>query len=140
MTEPTTPASTATAGEVHRRNVELFGLGRREEALLLIAPDVIDHRGGTVGDRHGRDAWRDKWEHMDDDGQDVSVTIEQNVTSGEFSVNRYAVRGSRTGSGKHYEVTSIDMVRVRDGQIVEHWALLDTTAARHQLGLRDAES
>jgi predicted ester cyclase len=27
------------------------------------------------------------------------------------------------------------MVRVRDGKIVEHWALLDSDAMRHQLGI-----
>jgi predicted ester cyclase len=26
------------------------------------------------------------------------------------------------------------MVRVRDGKLVEHWALVDSSAMRHQLG------
>jgi hypothetical protein len=26
------------------------------------------------------------------------------------------------------------MIRVRDGKLVEHWALLDSAAIRHQLG------
>jgi ketosteroid isomerase-like protein len=69
-------------------------------------------------------------------GQDVSVTIEHNVASGSFSVNRYTVRGTHTASGRHYEVTGMDMIRVRDGKLAEHWAVLDSTAMRHQLGLR----
>lgn len=127
QTKDATPV--ASPAEVHRRIVELHGAGRHEEALALIDPDAIDHRGGARGDRQGVAAWREKWEHMDDD---VQLTIECGVASGDFSVHRYTVRG--TASGRRYEVTGIDMVRVRDGRIVDHWALLDSAAMRHQLG------
>jgi ketosteroid isomerase-like protein len=120
----------AAAVEVHRRIIELFGEGRRAEALTLIDPHAVDHRGGASGDRHGVDAWRAKWENM----ADVSMTVEQNVSDGEFSVNRYRIRGTHADSGRDYEVFGIDMVRVRDGKIVEHWALLDSAGIRHQTG------
>lgn len=29
----------------------------------------------------------------------------------------------------------MDMIRVRDGKVVEHWAVRDQDAIRHQLGL-----
>ncbi|MFC0038435.1 ester cyclase [Actinomadura rayongensis] len=127
-------------GEVHRRTVESYPQilqGRLDGALELIDPEVVDHRGGTQGDHRGRDAWRHKWEQISADGtfHDVSVTIEQNIVSGDTSVNRYTVRGTHTGSGRRYEVLSMDMVRVRDGRIVEHWALLDVDAMRDQLGV-----
>jgi predicted ester cyclase len=124
----------ASAAEVHRRIVELWGAGRQAEALTLIADDAIDHRGGTSGDHIGPAAWKDKWDHMHDDLRDVSLTIERNVSSGDFSVNRYTFRGTHPGSGRRVEVTGIDMVCVRDGQLAEHWALLDSAAMRHQLG------
>jgi predicted SnoaL-like aldol condensation-catalyzing enzyme len=133
MSEQTNAATpVASAAEVHRRNVELFSAGRREEALALIDSDAIDHRGGADGDHKGVAAWRQKWERMDDG---VQVTIEHNVASGDFSVNRFTVRGTHVASGRCYEVTGIDMVRVRDGKIVEHWALLDSAAMQHQLGV-----
>lgn len=124
----------ASAAEVHRRIVELWGAGQQAEALTLIAPDAIDHRGGTSGDHIGPAAWKDKWDHMHDDLRDISLTIERNVTSGDFSVNRYTFRGTHTASGRRVEVTGIDMVRARDGKLAEHWALLDSAAMRHQLG------
>lgn len=120
----------AGAAEVHRRVIELFGKGERAEALTLIDPHAVDHRGGASGDHEGVAAWRDKWEHM----AEVSLTIEQNVTEGPFSVNRYRIRGTDPASGRPYEVVGIDMVRVRSGRIVEHWALLDSAAVRHQTG------
>lgn len=45
-------------GEVHRRIVELWGAGRLAEAVTLIAPDAIDHRGGTSGDHTWPNAWQ----------------------------------------------------------------------------------
>jgi ketosteroid isomerase-like protein len=123
-----------SAAAVHRRIVELSGAGRQAEALALIDPDAIDHRGGTLGDQIGAAAWKDKWEHMYDGLRDVSVTVEQNVASGDISTNRYTLRGTDVASGRSYEVTGLDMIRVRNGRIVEHWALLDSSAMRHQLG------
>jgi ketosteroid isomerase-like protein len=133
--------STDSPAEVHRRLVDSYPevlAGRLDVPLALIDPDVIDHRGGTAGDHHGQDAWRQRWETTataEDGFHDVSVTVEQNVESGDMSVNRYTCRGTHTASGKHYEVLGIDMIRVRDGRLVEHWAVRDVTAIRHQLGL-----
>ncbi|HEX3790602.1 MAG TPA: ester cyclase [Pseudonocardiaceae bacterium] len=126
-------------GEIHRRIVESYPQilhGRLDDALMLIDPDVVDHRGGARGDRPGRVAWRQKWEQMvaDKTFRDVSMTIEQNVVAGDTSVNRYTLRGTHAASGRHYAVLGIDMVRVVDGRIVEHWALLDSTAMSEQLG------
>ncbi|MFJ2832724.1 ester cyclase [Streptomyces sp. NPDC087263] len=126
-------------GEIHRRIVESYAQvleGRLEDALTLVGPEVVDHRGGTEGDHRGRDAWRQKWESMGAGSafHDVSVTIEQNVVSGDTSVNRYTSRGTHTESGRRYEVLGMDMVRVRNGRIVEHWALRDADAMRDQLG------
>jgi predicted SnoaL-like aldol condensation-catalyzing enzyme len=132
---------TAGPGEVHRRLLEMYPevlAGAVEEALALIDPEVIDHRGGVEGDHHGRDAWRRKWERMfagSSGFHDVSVTVECNVESGDISVNRYTSRGTHTASGRRYEVLSMDMIRVRDGRVVEHWAVRDSDAIRHQLGL-----
>jgi predicted ester cyclase len=135
VSEQANQASTAaSAAEVHRLIVELVGTGRRAEALTLIDHDVIDHRGGKSGDHRGLAAWKEKWEHMYDGLKDVSVTIEHNVASGGFSANRYTLRGAHAASGRSYQVTGLDMIRVREGKLVEHWALVDSAAMQHQLG------
>jgi predicted SnoaL-like aldol condensation-catalyzing enzyme len=139
---PARPANVPPAGpaDVHRRLVELYPelltTGQLDAGLALIDPDVIDHRGGTDGDHRGRAAWRQKWERLAAGGYgviDQSVTIEQNVAAGDFSVNRYTSRGTDPATGRRYAVTSMDMVRVHDGRVVEHWAVMDSTAVRHQL-------
>lgn len=126
--------------EIHRRLVGAYEdllAGTFEEALALIDPDVVDHRGGAEGDHVGIGAWREKWERVGAGGgafRDTSVTVEQNVASDEFSVNRYAMRGTHSASGRDYEVMGMDMIRVRNGRVVEHWALPDSEAMRAQLG------
>lgn len=117
------------AAEVHREIVDRYLAGRHDEALELLDPDVVDHRGGADGDHHGVGAWREKWERTASGPfQDMTVTVEQNVATDDISVNRY------TFTGPGFQVTGLDMVRVRDGRVVEHWALLDTEAIRHQTG------
>lgn len=88
---------------------------------------MVTTAGSTPGAR--------KWERTESsEFHDASVTIEQNVESGGTSVNRYTSRGTHTATGRRYEVLSTDMARVRNGRIVEHWALRDQVAMAHQLG------
>jgi ketosteroid isomerase-like protein len=138
--QPGSPARPDSPAEVHRRLVDLYpelvATGQLDAGLALIDPDVIDHRGGTQGDHRGRAAWRQKWERLaagSNGYTGLSVTIEQNVAAGDTSVNRYTSRGTDAATGRRYAVTSMDMVRVRDGRVIEHWAVMDATAIRHQL-------
>jgi predicted ester cyclase len=127
----------AGPAEVHSRLVQAYDqvlAGQLDAALALIDPSVIDHRGGLEGDQYGLEAWRQKWQRARRSGfHDVSATIEHNVQAGDTSVNRYTLAGTHTASGRRYEVLGLDMVRVRDGRVVEHWALLDSAAMRAQL-------
>jgi ketosteroid isomerase-like protein len=127
-------AMTVRPADVHRQIVDAVNAGRHDEGLALVDPDVVDHRGARLGDHHGIDAWRTKWQHMHDGFRDVSATIEHNVEDGDTSVNRYTLRATHVDSGRSYEIQGLDMVRVRDGRLVEHWAFADTSGMRHQLG------
>jgi predicted ester cyclase len=124
-----------SAAEVHRRVVEA---AFTEEGLRYVDPDVVDHRGGAGGDHVGLEAWREKWAALSRGDfmpglRDLSVRVEQNVSEGEFSVHRYTSSGTETATGRRYSVTSMDMIRVRGGRIVEHWALMDVTDRAAQL-------
>jgi ketosteroid isomerase-like protein len=112
--------------EVHRKIIEFANAGRLDDAILLIATDAVDHVGGQTGDQKGRDLWRQKWDKAA--SMPFHLTIAVNISEGDISVNRYRIRTVDPKSGKSLEADGIDMVRVRDGQIVEHWAFLDTAA------------
>lgn len=129
------------ASTVHRLLLEKYGdvlEGRLDDALQLIDPDVVDHRGGSAGDHHGIDAWRKKWEGFatgEAGFHDVSVVVQQNVASQDTSVNRYLSSGTQTATGRSYAVALMDMIKVRDGRVIEHWAIQDQDAVRHQLSV-----
>lgn len=119
-------SSQLTPSEVHRKINELWNARRFDEALQLIATDVVDHLGGKIGDQVGQDLWRKKWEAME--STPFTATIVENVSQRDVSVNRYRISMLDPKSGKSLEATGLDMVRVRDGQIVEHWAFADMAA------------
>jgi ketosteroid isomerase-like protein len=132
------------AAGVHRRLLDLYPAvvagTALDEALELIDQDVVDHRGGLAGDHRGRAAWREKWQALaGGEFHDLSATVEQNVATADTSVNRYTMRGTHTASGRRYEIAGLDMIRVRDGRVVEHWAFGDWELMRHQLAKDDQD-
>jgi len=106
--------------------------GDFEAALLFIAPESLDQ-----GERVTREDWRRKWEAMLDGCPDLEIITEQSVAEGEWISHRYLLRGTHTGdffgqppTGARFETRGLDMVRVRDGQLVEHWAFAGSLRPR----------
>lgn len=136
-------AATADAGspaDVIRRIIQAFNKQDVDAGLELIHQDVIDHVA-PPGLPPGKEGWRQKWAQMFGIFSDMHATIEHQVIDGDFISNRYTIRGTQTGSfaglpatGRRFEVLAIDMIRVRDGQIIEHWAVNDVMTMLAQLG------
>ncbi|HVV12636.1 ester cyclase [Amycolatopsis sp.] len=121
MTEVLRPAAVARAIIAARDSDDL------DTSLRFIAPESLDQ-----GVRAGRDDWRRKWEAMRAGCPDMEVVTEHSVENGEWVANRYTIRGTHTGdffgqppTGERFEIHGLDMVRVRDGQLVEHWAFAE---------------
>jgi predicted ester cyclase len=102
-----------------------------EAGLRLIAPESLDQ-----GKPATREDWRRKWELMRAGSPDMEVTAERSVESGEWVANRYTIRGTHTGdffgqppTGKRFAIAGMDMVRVLDGQLIEHWTFAEPLPA-----------
>ncbi|MBH0779535.1 ester cyclase [Nocardia bovistercoris] len=98
--------------------------GDVDAALRLIAPESLDQ-----GVRVTREDWRRKWDYMRAGSADMEVITEHTVENGEWVANRYAIRGTHTGdffgaapTGERFVTGGLDMIRVVDGLLVEHWA------------------
>ena len=116
-------------GDLRRFGLAGHVLGARaaddlEAGLRLIAPESLDQ-----GDRVTREDWRRTWRHLRTGCPDLEVTTEHSVENGERVTNRHTIRGTHTGdffgappTGRRFEITGIDVVRVVDGLLVEHWA------------------
>ena len=112
---------------VVRAIIEAREAGDLDACLDLVAAESLDQ-----GQHATREDWRRKWELMRTGCPDLSVTTEHSVESGEWVTNRYTIRGTHTGdffglppTGRHFEVNGIDMVRVRNGQVTEHWVVAE---------------
>jgi predicted ester cyclase len=98
-----------------------------ETCLRFIAPESLDQ-----GEKATREDWRRKWEYMRAGCPDMEVITAHSVEDGEWVANRYTIRGTHTGdffgqppTGERFEIRGMDMVRVRGGQLIEHWAFAE---------------
>ena len=125
---------------VERLHAELFA--SRDLATLerFFAPDVVSHNmppgfpAGIEGVRRFFETFRDAF-------PDVTVRVDELVVEGDRAAVATTIEGTHTGellgmapTGRRVAVTGIDLVRVRDGRIVEHRGLTDTVGLLRQLG------
>jgi steroid delta-isomerase-like uncharacterized protein len=73
---------------------------------------------------------------------DVKATVEDLMADGDKVVARVSYRGTHQGAfrgipptGKQIAVTGINIFRIADGKLVEHWGLTDRLAVLQQLGV-----
>jgi steroid delta-isomerase-like uncharacterized protein len=73
---------------------------------------------------------------------DFKVDVERVIAEGDTVVGHYTMSGTHLGAfmgapptGKTFRVEAIDIVRLRGGQMVEHWGVFDGAALAQQLGL-----
>ena len=72
---------------------------------------------------------------------DVTMTIADMVAAGDRVASRVTLRGTQRdtfmgipATGRQVTVTGMDIARVVDGKVVEHWAEMDTLGLIKQLG------
>jgi predicted ester cyclase len=118
-----------------------FNGGKLELADDYFEPGVVDHApwpghpADLAGFKAGLAAMRASF-------PDFHVTIERTIAKGDLLVAQLQISGSQLGpfmgaapSGKTFKVEAIDIVRMQDGRIAEHWGLIDTGSMAAQLGL-----
>jgi len=121
---------------------EGFATGGTAVVDELCAADLVEHQFGMAGVgadaiQHVKDAIRDVHAAT----PDMSFTIEDSVEHGDTIWVRVRARGTATGpffgppSGRPIDITVVDVARVVDGRIVEHWGVPDRFALLAQTGV-----
>jgi predicted ester cyclase len=121
---------------------EGFATGDTAVVDELCAPDLVEHQFGLAGAgaeaiQHVKDAIRD----VHTATPDISFTIEDAVERGDTIWVRVRARGTATGpffgppSGRPVDITVVDIARVVNGRIVEHWGVPDRFALLAQTGV-----
>jgi len=121
---------------------EGFATGGTAVVDELCAADLVEHQFGMAGvgadaNQHVKDAIRDVHAAT----PDISFTIEDSVEHGDTIWVRVRARGTATGpffgppSGRPIDITVVDIARIVDGRIVEHWGVPDRFALLAQTGI-----
>lgn len=130
-------------GVMRRMFEEGFSTGNGAVVDELCSPQLIEHQFGLAGGspaealQHVKDAMRDVHRAV----PDIRFVIEDFVQSGDTIWVRAYAQGTATGpffgapSGQPVEITVMDVARVVDGRIVEHWGVPDRFAMLAQTGV-----
>lgn len=124
---------------VARRFVEeVFG-GSAGAVDEIVAEDFVPHSWGSMPP--GREALKAAQARASAGLSDASMEIADMIAEGDRVAIRLTSRGTHTGmfmglpaTGKTYAVTEIHIVRIRGGQVVEHWREMNVMALMQQLG------
>jgi steroid delta-isomerase-like uncharacterized protein len=107
----------------------------------LVADDYVNHNIPVPGIPGTKDGFRSLVIATRSAFPDLAVEIQDIVTEGDFVVFHDHVTATSTGeffgvppSGTTVDWTEIHFLRVRDGQIVEHWTNFDQLGILRQLG------
>ena len=106
----------------------------------IVADDCVYH-DGPPGLLPGPDGVKE-WAIMIRNGfPDIRITEEDFVAEGDKVACRFVAHATHGGefmgvpaTRKQVNVSGIDIMRIADGKIVEHWATVDTLGIMQQIG------
>src|SRR6478735_575242 len=140
----TTVTRSAALAVMERIFHEGFATGNDAIVDQVCSPDAVEHQFGLAGSgaealEHVKAAIRDVHRAI----PDIAFTVEDFVESGDMIWVRVRARGTATGpffgrpSGRPVDFTVVDIARIVDGRIVEHWGVPDRFAMLAQTGVLD---
>jgi predicted ester cyclase len=137
-------ATRSVAYEVMRRMFdEGFATGDGAVVDELCSPEMVEHQFGLAGAtaaeavQHVKDAMSDVHRVV----PDIVFTIEDSIEHDDTIWMRARGRGTASGpffgppTGRPIDITIVDIARVQDGRIVEHWGVPDRFAMLAQTGV-----
>lgn len=118
-----------------------FLAGDTEWMKRHIAPGFVRHDPGLPFEVRGPDGVAKLHDALMPAFPDMQLPLEDFVAEGEKVLVRLTIRATHTGAfgdlaatGKRIEVPVLDLFQIRDGVLIEHWALLDNLGMMKQLG------
>lgn len=128
---------------VVRRYVEEYQTGGRVEvATELVAEDFIHHSGPAwARTKIGRE-WATMFVTMLHGAfPDIKAVIHDQIAEGDMVVTRKTFHGTHLGefmgvaaTGKPVVFDGIDILRIADGRLAEHWTVVDMNGFMEQIG------
>jgi steroid delta-isomerase-like uncharacterized protein len=122
---------------IARRVYEIISTGDFERAEEIVNPDVADNECPLERGRPKLiDTFKETFSEAREAFPDIRVTVEDLVAEGDRVAARVTMRGTHqrdfqglAPTGKRVQVRAIDMFRISNGKIVEHWGHADDPTA-----------
>jgi predicted ester cyclase len=129
-------------GLIKRFYEDVIGGGQLHLIDELATDDIADHEEGLPGQPSGREGVKFFVGAMREAFPDIRPkSVEPMMADGNLEAARVILTGTHEGelmgvgaTGKTVEFESIDIIRVEDGKVAEHWGLTDTMGLMQQLG------
>ena len=135
--------SESNIANVRRLLAEAFSQGEYAVIDEIVAPDCVEHQNGSQG--IGPEAVRRTASGLRSSFPDLQLDIQDVVATEDTVWVRVRGRGTDTGgvagrppSGRAFEIDIIDIVRFRDGMMVDHWGVADRLGMLQQVGAMPA--
>ncbi len=126
---------------------EVLNKGNMSRVDEIIAPNFVEHEELPPGFPPGREAPQLLFTMLRRAFPDFKATIQQLIAEGDKVVFYMTWTGTQKGefmgippTGKSISINVIDIIRITDGQAVEHWGVMDSMAMMQQLGVIPAPS
>ena len=137
MTIETT--ATETNEQICRALIERgFNNGELDVLEEFVAHDIVEHQEGSTS---GIDGLRALITELRSQFSDLHLEIQDTATSGDTVWFRIRSTGTNDGplwgrpaTGRPIDITVMDVMRVVDGRMVEHWGVADRLAVLKQTG------
>jgi steroid delta-isomerase-like uncharacterized protein len=117
---------------VLRRWIEAYNERDLQAEADVLAPDYVAHVPAVPGPLEGLEAWRQFSGSFAEAFPDIRLSIEDIMAEGDMVAARVAFRGTHRGefqgippTGKEVAFSSIEVNRVVEGKVEEHWVELD---------------
>src|SRR5262245_3188805 len=129
-------------GLIARFYEDVIGKGQMSLIDDLTTDDLVDHEEGLPGQPAGREGVKFFVNAMREAFPDISVkTIEPTLTDGNLEAARAVLTGTHRGellgvaaTERAVEIETLDIIRVEDGKVAEHWGVTDVMSLMQQLG------
>jgi steroid delta-isomerase-like uncharacterized protein len=120
---------------------EVVSGGNLDAIDELVADDIVDHEEGFPGQPPGKEGVRFFVTTLRDAFPDIRVTVGNTLGEGDLAAGDATLTGTHKGefmgvpaSDKSFEIASVDIIRVEDGKVAEHWGVTDTMSLMQQIG------
>ena len=115
-----------------------FNNGELDVLEEFVAHDIVEHQEGSTS---GIDGLRALITELRSQFSDLHLEIQDTATSGDTVWFRIRSTGTNDGplwgrpaTGRPIDITVMDVMRVVDGRMVEHWGVADRLAVLKQVG------